>query len=172
MIVLFPNLFKYIMCESALQKCILHKHLLTATALKFRWWASLSQYGETCQLLFVVISHLLHYPFKYFNAFFIALKTTTLFLADIDGTMFETLPRAAEVPGLQSCRSVKDLWQSCSCSYSMRLEWYPCLLKYCRNKDTLGHSAPYKCGIKSCSKGYDFTYYTPHKQLCLWEEET
>ncbi|KAI5620815.1 out at first protein-like [Silurus asotus] len=86
--------------------------------------------------------------------------------------MFETLPQAVEVPGLQSCRSVKDLWQSCSCTYSMRLEWYPCMLKYCRNKDSLGHGASYKCGIKSCSKGYDFTYYTPHKQLCLWEEET
>ncbi|MCI4385763.1 hypothetical protein PGIGA_G00054500 [Pangasianodon gigas] len=90
----------------------------------------------------------------------------------IEGSVFETLPQAVEAPGLQSCRSVKDLWQSCSCSYSVRLEWYPCLLKYCRNKDPLGHGAPYKCGIKSCSKGYDFTYYTPHKQLCLWEEET
>ncbi|KAF7699955.1 out at first protein homolog [Silurus meridionalis] len=89
-----------------------------------------------------------------------------------EGSMFETLPQAVEVPGLQSCRSVNDLWQPCSCTYSMRLEWYPCLLKYCRNKDSLGHGASYKCGIKSCSKGYDFTYYTPHKQLCLWEEET
>ncbi|GAA6101438.1 out at first protein homolog [Tachysurus ichikawai] len=90
----------------------------------------------------------------------------------IESSVFETLPQAVEVPGLKSCRSVTDLWQACSCSYSMRLEWYPCLLKYCRNKDSSGHSAPYKCGIKSCSKGYDFTYYTPHKQLCLWEEET
>lgn len=92
--------------------------------------------------------------------------------AGIESSVFEPLPPAVEVPGLQSCRLVKDLWQSCSCSYSVRLEWYPCLLKYCRNKDSSGHSAPYKCGIRSCSKGFDFTYYTPHKQLCLWEEET
>ncbi|CAB1348523.1 unnamed protein product [Coregonus sp. 'balchen'] len=76
------------------------------------------------------------------------------------------------VPVLLSCRSTRDLWQACSCSYSLRLEWYPCLLKYCRNRDTTGKGSPYKCGIKSCSKGYHFTYYVPHKQLCLWDEET
>ncbi|XP_007229451.2 out at first protein homolog [Astyanax mexicanus] len=89
-----------------------------------------------------------------------------------ESSMFEILPQGVEVPDLQSCRSVKDLWQPCCCSYSLRLEWYPCLLKYCRNRDSSGRSTPYKCGIKSCSKGYNFTYYTPHKHLCLWEEET
>lgn len=87
-----------------------------------------------------------------------------------EGSMFE--PQAVEVPDLQSCGTVKDLWQPCSCSYNLRLEWYPCLLKYCRNRDVSGRGSPYKCGIKSCSKGYQFTYYVPHKQLCLWEEET
>lgn len=90
----------------------------------------------------------------------------------VEGSMFEILPQAVEVPGLPSCSLVRDLWQSCLCSYSLRLEWYPCLLKYCRNKDSSGRGSPYKCGIRSCSKGYNFTYYTPHKQLCLWEEET
>ncbi|XP_016300764.1 out at first protein homolog [Sinocyclocheilus anshuiensis] len=88
----------------------------------------------------------------------------------VEGSMFE--PQAVDVPGLQSCGTVKDLWQPCLCSYNLRLEWYPCLLKYCRNRDVSGRGSPYKCGIKSCSKGYQFTYYVPHKQLCLWEEET
>ncbi|XP_059370442.1 out at first protein homolog [Carassius carassius] len=87
----------------------------------------------------------------------------------MDSSMFES--QAVEVPGLQSCGTVKDLWQPCFCSYNLRLEWYPCLLKYCRNRDVSGRGSPYKCGIKSCSKGYQFTYYVPHKQLCLWEEE-
>ncbi|XP_030633637.1 out at first protein homolog [Chanos chanos] len=90
----------------------------------------------------------------------------------VDGSMFEILPQAVDMPGLQSCLSTKDLWQPCSCNYRLRLEWYPCLLKYCRNRDTTGRGNPYKCGIKSCSKGYHFTYYVPHKQLCLWDEET
>lgn len=90
----------------------------------------------------------------------------------MEGSMFELLPQAAETPGLPSCSQAQDVWQACSCSYSLRLEWYPCLLKYCRNRDPTGRSSPYKCGIKSCSKGYHFTYYVPHKQLCLWDGET
>ncbi|XP_056139855.1 out at first protein homolog [Lampris incognitus] len=90
----------------------------------------------------------------------------------VEGSIFEILPHAVEVPSLQACRSAKDLWQPCLCVYSLRLEWYPCLLKYCRSRDTTGKGTPYKCGIKSCSKGYQFTYYVPQKQLCLWDEET
>lgn len=91
--------------------------------------------------------------------------------AGVEGSMFEPLPQAADTPGLQSCSLTQDMWQPCSCSYGLRLEWYPCLLKYCRNRDTTGRGNPYKCGIKSCSKGYHFTYYVPHKQLCLWDGE-
>ncbi|XP_076831957.1 out at first protein homolog [Brachyhypopomus gauderio] len=93
--------------------------------------------------------------------------------AGAEASMFEVLPRATELPGLPRCGTARDLWQPCSCSYALRLEWYPCLLKYCRGREGGGgRGAPYKCGIKSCSKGYNFTYYTPHKQLCLWEEES
>ncbi|XP_071373951.1 out at first protein homolog [Centroberyx affinis] len=90
----------------------------------------------------------------------------------VDGSIFEILPQTAEVPSFQACRSTKDLWQPCLCVYSLRLEWYPCLLKYCRSRDSTGKGTPYKCGIKSCSKGYQFSYYVPQKQLCLWDEET
>ncbi|XP_035290179.1 out at first protein homolog [Anguilla rostrata] len=89
-----------------------------------------------------------------------------------EGSVFEALPPAAGVPELQPCRAVRDLWQPCACSYGLRLEWYPCLLKYCRSREPAGKSSPYKCGIKSCSKGYRFDYYVPRRQLCLWDEET
>ncbi|XP_067102417.1 out at first protein homolog [Osmerus mordax] len=90
----------------------------------------------------------------------------------VEGSVFELLPQGSEATPLPTCRSTSDPWQACTCSYSLRLEWYPCLLKYCRSRDTTGRASPYKCGIKSCSKGYSFTYYVPHKQLCLWDEET
>ncbi|XP_058489975.1 out at first protein homolog [Solea solea] len=90
----------------------------------------------------------------------------------VDGSIFEVLPQTTEMPNFQACHSTKDLWQPCLCTYSLRLEWYPCLLKYCRSRDTTGKGSTYKCGIKSCSKGYHFTYYVPQKQLCLWDEET
>ncbi|XP_069038736.1 out at first protein homolog [Lepisosteus oculatus] len=90
----------------------------------------------------------------------------------VEGSMFEILPPAAgEFPGLRGCHATRDLWQPCACSYSLRLEWYPCLLKYCRGRDAAGRAAPYKCGIRSCSKGYRFDFYVPQKQLCLWEED-
>uniref|UniRef100_A0AAX7TIY8 Out at first protein homolog n=1 Tax=Astatotilapia calliptera TaxID=8154 RepID=A0AAX7TIY8_ASTCA len=90
----------------------------------------------------------------------------------VDGSIFEVLPQATELPSFQACHATKDLWQPCLCTYTLRLEWYPCLLKYCRSRDATGKGSTYKCGIKSCSKGYHFTYYVPQKQLCLWDEET
>ncbi|XP_066516102.1 out at first protein homolog [Hoplias malabaricus] len=85
----------------------------------------------------------------------------------VDGSIFEAMPPKPEDPVMQICSSTADPWQPCTCSYTLRLEWYPCVLKYCR-----GHGpSPYKCGIKSCSKGYRFDFYTPHKQLCMWDED-
>nr|XP_057936566.1 out at first protein homolog [Doryrhamphus excisus] len=90
----------------------------------------------------------------------------------VDGSAFEVLPHTTQAPHFQACHATKDMWEPCLCTYSLRLEWYPCLLKYCRNRDNTGKGSTYKCGIKSCSKGYHFTYYVPQKQLCLWDEET
>eukprot|EP00063_Salmo_salar_P017675 XP_013992510.1 PREDICTED: out at first protein homolog isoform X2 [Salmo salar] len=91
----------------------------------------------------------------------------------IETIEFEPLPQTVDVSGLQRCPSTLDLWQPCFCSYHLRLEWLPCLLKYCRSRrGAAGRANPYKCGIRSCSKGYRFDYYVPHKQLCPWDEET
>ncbi|XP_051526152.1 out at first protein homolog [Myxocyprinus asiaticus] len=86
----------------------------------------------------------------------------------VEGSIFEVLPQSVDVTGLQSCSSPADPWQPCACSYRFNLEWFPCQLKYCRGQG----SSPYKCGIKSCSKSYRFDFYTPHKQLCLWDYDT
>nr|XP_700454.3 out at first protein homolog isoform X1 [Danio rerio] len=84
----------------------------------------------------------------------------------IASSIFEEFPPNANVTSLQSCSSTSDPWQPCACNYSLNLEWFPCQLKYCRSQGP----NPYKCGIKSCSKGYRFDFYTPQKQLCLWDE--
>ncbi|XP_023672070.1 out at first protein homolog isoform X1 [Paramormyrops kingsleyae] len=90
----------------------------------------------------------------------------------VEGSVFEILPQEEDVPDLQTCATSRDMWQACSCRYSLRLEWYPCLLKYCRSREGVSKGSPYKCGIKSCSKGYRFEYYVAHRHLCLWDEET
>ncbi|XP_026871669.2 out at first protein homolog [Electrophorus electricus] len=84
----------------------------------------------------------------------------------VEGSVFQNL--AGTGAGLQDCGSAPDAQQPCTCSYNLRLEWYPCALKYCR-----GHSpgsGPHRCGIRSCSKGYRFDFRTPHRQLCMWDE--
>ncbi|XP_077163270.1 out at first protein homolog [Paroedura picta] len=90
----------------------------------------------------------------------------------VDGSMFEVLPQSADLPDLQRCRLCSDRWKACICSYSLSIEWYPCMLKYCKSRDAAGKVSSYKCGIRSCQKGYTFDYYVPQKQLCLWDEET
>ncbi|CAB1316672.1 unnamed protein product [Coregonus sp. 'balchen'] len=91
----------------------------------------------------------------------------------IEAIEFEPLPQTADAAGLQRCPSTLDMWQPCICSYFLRLEWLPCMLKYCRSRLAVaGRANPYKCGIRSCSKGYRFDYYVPHRQLCPWDEET
>uniref|UniRef100_A0A8B9PU15 Out at first protein homolog n=2 Tax=Apteryx TaxID=8821 RepID=A0A8B9PU15_APTOW len=90
----------------------------------------------------------------------------------VDGSMFEVLPQTSDLPDLQRCKLCADRWKPCICSYSLNIEWYPCMLKYCKTRDAGGKVSSYKCGIRSCQKGYTFDYYVPQKQLCLWDEET
>ncbi|XP_026564874.1 out at first protein homolog [Pseudonaja textilis] len=90
----------------------------------------------------------------------------------VDGSMFEVLPQSADLPDLQHCRACADRWKPCICSYALNIEWYPCMLKYCKSRDSAGKTTSYKCGIRSCQKAYSFDYYVPQKQLCLWDEDT
>ncbi|XP_009672331.1 out at first protein homolog isoform X2 [Struthio camelus] len=90
----------------------------------------------------------------------------------VDGSMFEVLPQTSDLPDLQRCKLCADRWKPCICSYSLNIEWYPCMLKYCKTRDAGGKVSSYKCGIRSCQKGYTFDFYVPQKQLCLWDEET
>ncbi|KAJ8397236.1 hypothetical protein AAFF_G00440700 [Aldrovandia affinis] len=96
----------------------------------------------------------------------------------VEGSMFEMLSQTMRVSDLRACPSSPDAWQPCTCSYGLRLEWYPCLPKYCRERrrntagNAAGNAGPHKCAVKSCSKGYRFTYYVAHRQLCLWDEGT
>ncbi|KAM9298800.1 out at first protein homolog [Gastrophryne carolinensis] len=90
----------------------------------------------------------------------------------VDGSMFEILPHLSSFPVLLPCKICSHDWKPCICSYHLSLEWIPCSLKYCKSRDSLGRTSSYKCGIRSCRKGYSFHFYVPHKQLCMWDEET
>lgn len=76
------------------------------------------------------------------------------------------------------CNEVSGLWTPCLCNLEMCIGWYPCGLKYCKGKTGVGDSSSsvagqtttYRCGIKTCRKCSQFTYYVRQKQQCLWDE--
>ncbi|XP_039723009.1 out at first protein homolog isoform X2 [Pteropus medius] len=86
----------------------------------------------------------------------------------VDSSMFKALPKDTEQALLPHCGQVEDLGKPCVCHYGLNLAWYPCMLKYCHSHD---RPVPYKCGIRSCQKSYNFNFYVPQRQLCLWDED-
>lgn len=116
-----------------------------------------------------------------------ALSQTTLLLGDGLlpglGSSISSLEAATEkFPDALStrCNEVSSLWAPCLCTLETCIGWYPCGLKYCKGKsaaDTSGggqqqqqQQTNYRCGIKTCRKCTQFTYYVRQKQQCLWDE--
>lgn len=75
------------------------------------------------------------------------------------------------------CSDVSAIWAPCICSLEMCIGWYPCGLKYCKGKPDPnpllnggGGGGSYRCGIKTCRKCHQYSYYVREKQQCLWDE--
>ncbi|XP_053673625.1 out at first protein [Anopheles nili] len=73
------------------------------------------------------------------------------------------------------CSDVSAIWAPCLCTLEMCIGWYPCGLKYCKGKpesalQNNGGGGSYRCGIKTCRKCHQFSYYVREKQQCLWDE--
>lgn len=76
------------------------------------------------------------------------------------------------------CNEVSSLWAPCLCTLETCIGWYPCGLKYCKGRGSQGgadssgaqQQTNYRCGIKTCRKCTQFTYYVRQKQQCLWDE--
>ncbi|KAH8409430.1 hypothetical protein KR222_004409 [Zaprionus bogoriensis] len=105
--------------------------------------------------------------------------------AELPGSSISSLEAATEkFPDALStrCNEVSSLWAPCLCTLETCIGWYPCGLKYCKGKsggmgaDTSGgqqqqqQQTNYRCGIKTCRKCTQFTYYVRQKQQCLWDE--
>ncbi|RWS03795.1 Out at first protein-like protein, partial [Dinothrombium tinctorium] len=58
----------------------------------------------------------------------------------------------------------------CECGIYICIPWYPCGLKYCKEKDSSGKTINYKCGISTCKKCILFKFQVSKKQSCLWDE--
>ncbi|XP_029723182.1 out at first protein [Aedes albopictus] len=73
------------------------------------------------------------------------------------------------------CSEVSAIWAPCICTLEMCIGWYPCGLKYCKGKPDSnpllnGGGSSYRCGIKTCRKCHQYSYYVREKQQCLWDE--
>lgn len=72
------------------------------------------------------------------------------------------------------CNEVSGIWAPCICSLELCVGWYPCGLKYCKGKNDINlinnNQVNYRCGIKTCRKCSNFSYYVRQKQQCLWDE--
>lgn len=64
----------------------------------------------------------------------------------------------------------RDLTNPCACHYQVCIPWYPCGLKYCKGRDNSGKAVSYRCGIRTCRKCRNFSYFVPQRHLCLWDD--
>lgn len=64
----------------------------------------------------------------------------------------------------------RDLANPCACHYQVCIPWYPCGLKYCKGRDNSGKAVSYRCGIRTCRKCRNFSYFVPQRHLCLWDD--
>ncbi|CAD7000477.1 unnamed protein product [Ceratitis capitata] len=96
--------------------------------------------------------------------------------SELPGSSISSLEAATEkFPDtlFSRCNEVSGLWAPCLCTLETCIGWYPCGLKYCKAKNGGDSSAAqpnYRCGIKTCRKCSQFTYYVRQKQQCLWDE--
>lgn len=84
-------------------------------------------------------------------------------------------PNAQQHKVISRCNEVSSIWAPCICSLELCIGWFPCGLKYCKGKNDNAISSnqinsSYRCGIKTCRKCNNFSYYVRQKQQCLWDE--
>ncbi|CAG9797970.1 unnamed protein product [Chironomus riparius] len=84
-------------------------------------------------------------------------------------------PNAQQHKVISRCNEVSSIWAPCICSLELCIGWYPCGLKYCKGKNDNALNSnqinsSYRCGIKTCRKCNNFSYYVRQKQQCLWDE--
>ncbi|KAL8605946.1 hypothetical protein ACOMHN_065687 [Nucella lapillus] len=84
-------------------------------------------------------------------------------------TMMSAMER--QVPAKHArCMDTQEMDKPCLCRFDMCIGWYPCGLKYCHGKDTIGKVVSYRCGIKTCKRCLTFFHVVDSKRRCLWDK--
>lgn len=96
------------------------------------------------------------------------LRTISRSLSKDYATMMSAMQK--QVPSRHGrCMDTQDIETPCLCRFDMCIGWYPCGLKYCRGKDTVGKVVSYRCGIKTCKRCLTFYHVVVQKRRCLWD---
>ncbi|XP_074604334.1 BRICHOS-like domain-containing protein out at first [Brevipalpus obovatus] len=66
-------------------------------------------------------------------------------------------------------KHLNNLKSPCQCRLNLCIDWYPCSLKYCRNRDN-GQTSTYRCGILSCKRCLELFFAVDHPYDCLWDD--
>ncbi|XP_014215391.1 out at first protein [Copidosoma floridanum] len=86
-------------------------------------------------------------------------------------TSSQTTSNKTKSQSLSKCADTSTYTAPCTCSLELCISWYPCGLKFCKNKEEKDKPGlSYRCGIKTCKKCYIFSYYSKMKENCLWDE--
>ncbi|CRK86512.1 CLUMA_CG000204, isoform C [Clunio marinus] len=91
-------------------------------------------------------------------------------------TSFPHVQSNHQQTSVSRCNEVSGIWAPCICSLELCIGWFPCGLKYCKGKidnNSINNNqinSSYRCGIKTCRKCSNFSYYVRQKQQCLWDE--
>lgn len=114
-----------------------------------------------------------------------ALATTSTYASDRDIKLWATQRRELDgdwslvsdvthhlpTRGVARCGDGgRDFSNPCVCHYQVCIAWYPCGLKYCKGRDNSGKAVSYRCGIRTCRKCRNFSYFVLQRQLCLWDD--
>jgi Transcriptional regulator, Out at first len=111
------------------------------------------------------------YPSKRdFLSFFFLCVCIGSSMSILESTM-TPFPNAQQHKVISRCGDVSSIWAPCTCSLELCIGWFPCGLKYCKGKtdNTINSNqinSSYRCGIKTCRKCNNFSYYVRQKQQC------
>lgn len=102
------------------------------------------------------------------------LKTWVNERQDVDSDWAAVSDASHQLPsrGVVSCNSIQlqhnsSLQQPCICRQEVCLWWYPCGLKFCKDRDDSGKSVSYRCGIRTCKRCRVYAFYAAAATSCL-----
>ncbi|KAA0192475.1 hypothetical protein HAZT_HAZT000969 [Hyalella azteca] len=88
---------------------------------------------------------------------------------DVDSDWASLSDGSHQLPsrGVLSCNQLTAAAQPCICQQQVCLWWYPCGLKFCKDRDDSGKAITYRCGIRTCRRCRIYSFYAATQAQCI-----